>query len=233
MEMSQIEVLLGRTRVARDPTRSLLASIHRGDAFTKAFSAVLMILVWVLGLTNAIAWIGSWDHVYYEFERWELVLAFVDQFFLLGLLCVGLRVTYLRAGHLRRIPPGYFVSLRAVALILRWLGECVLIVTIGVLGHALLRVPESGWLSLIFGGTTAGGDLKAGLKAWSLLTNSWFQILGFVAFTLFYSLANTIDAFLSIERNTRASKHSSAESNEVAGRGREYQTNREGATVSI
>ncbi len=112
MEMIQLESFLGRARVEGHPTRRLLAGIHRGDAFTRVFSLTLKFLAWILGLLIGLAWIASWAQVYREFERWELVLAFVDQFFLFGLLCVVLHVTHLRAGHLRRIPPGWLHEAR-------------------------------------------------------------------------------------------------------------------------
>ncbi len=236
MEMSQLEVFLGRARVRGYPTRRLLAGIHRGDAFTKVFSLTLKFLAWILGLLIGLTWIGSWVQVYRELERWELILAFVDQFFLLGLLCVVFHVTYLRAGHLRRIPPGYFVSLQATALILRWFGECVLILAIGVLGHALLGVPEPGWMSSLFGGygsPVSEGDLKAGIRAWSVVSGIWTQMIGFLVFTGCYALASVIEIFLAIERNTRKEQRSAVAEGGVTGRGHEARAPRENSMVSI
>lgn len=229
MEMSRINFLLDRARAGGHPTRSLLASIHRGDAFTFVFSKALTFLVWILGLAVGLLWLLSWRQVYYEYERWELMLAFVDQFLLLGILYVVLHITYLRASHLRQIPPGHYVSLQAVALILRWLGECILIMSLGALVHAILGVPTPGWLATVFGGPATEGDLKAGIKAFSLFTNGWLQIFSFLVFTIFYALASGIEAVIAIERNTRAQDQPSAVSGEVSSRGREVRSNRDNA----
>jgi hypothetical protein len=212
----------------------MLASIHRGDAFTTAFSFILAAFAGIFGVLSVLAWLFSWGHVYYEFERWQLVVAFADQFFLLGLILVVLHVTYLRASHLRSIPPGDFVILRATTLILRWLGECVLILTLGALVHALLRVPESGWLSSLLGpGSAAEGDFMTGVKLLKVLSTGWLQLVGFFIFMCLYALAGALETVLAIERNTRRQEPTGLASGEVASRGRELGTGRESAPMSF
>ena len=230
MEMRKLEEFLGGARVENLSIRRFLAAVHRGDAFTNVFSRALTFLAWSGGVLFGFVWLASWGRVYYAFERWELVLAFVDQFFLLGIVLVVLHVTYLRARHLRHIPAGNFVPLQATALILRWLGECVLILDLGAFGHALLGVPDPSWMSSLVGFEE---DLKLGIKASSTFFAAGWLFLSFFVFTFFYALAGVIDVFLSIERNTRSQERPTTMAGEVEGRGREVLTRRDHATGSI
>lgn len=222
MDRSQLEAYLRRARVNRIPTRRFLSTLHRGEAFTRVFSIALVGLVGTLGVVLGIGWLVSWGSVYREFERWQLVLAFVDQFFLLAMLVLLLHVTFLRAGHLRQVPAGPFVSLQASALILRWLGESALILAMAMLGHALLNVPDISWLS----------SAQELVKAGSVLVSGWNQVLGFVTFTVFYAMASAIDVFLAIERNSRQGQRGGASSGEVSGHGHEVRVSH-GSTASM
>lgn len=235
MKMSQLEIYLGRPQLVGHPTPAILASIHRGDAFTRVFSLTLIALIWVSGPMTLLAWFGSWAYIYDELERWGLVLAFVDQFFLLTASYFLLQITYLRAGHLRQIPQGQFVILQAAALILRWLGECILISTLATLGHSLLAAQGSDWISSIlsgFGPTVAQGDVTVATKFLSIATSGWLQIIGFSSFALLYTLASRIELLITIEWNTRDKKVSLSKDGNLSGHGREVQPNRDNASTS-
>jgi tetratricopeptide (TPR) repeat protein len=208
--------------------RWLLASVHRGDVFTKVFPAVLILAVWISALIYAFTWLVSWIDVYTELERWDLVLAFLDQLFLLGIVYVLLRITLLRADHLKAIPAGDYVPLRATALFLRWQGEISLILALRAGGHALLQPSEPIWLQGTFEGlgqTSMAGTLAPLVKGGSLTFGGGYQFLGFLLFAILYGLATAIDAYLAIETNTRRSWSEAEKSHgEVAGRGFELRS---------
>ncbi len=202
MQMQNLDALIERSNVKSLSIRRLLASIHRGDPLTIVSSKVLKTLVWISLPIMILAWLITWLWIYYELERWTLVLAFVDQFFRLGINLVILRITYIRASHLAQLPPGPFVSLRAVGLLLRWLGECILILSIGSLLQALLGSPL-GLLASSPETSFALDFLKPGFKLFSLAVATWMQLVGFLTFAGLYAAAGSIDLFIEIEKNTR------------------------------
>ena len=222
MDRSQIHAYLRKTYFEGWLTRRLLASLHRGEAFTRVFSFVLLIIVGVQALFIGSAWLINWARIYHDYERFELVLAFVDQFFMLGMLAVLLHVTYLRALHLRDLPRGQFVTLQAAALLLRGFGECVLIWTAAMLGHSILNVADPNWLV----------SLRSYVKAGSVLVSGWSLVIGFLLFTVSYTAASAIDVFLAIERNSRRGGRAGGGDLESVGHGVEvHAPNR--STVSV
>lgn len=194
-----------RARPESHPTRRFLARIHRGDAFTLLFALALKVLVWIVAPIFTLVWLVRWSVVYYEFERWELVLAFFDQLVVLGLCYALCHLTLLRAEHLRKLPPDELVTLRGTTLIVRWVGEFALILALGLLALAVIGVPSVGWMTLlgVGPGTEIGGDLKLASKLVSLVATGIFQAAAFALFILCYALAGAIEVVLAIEKNTR------------------------------
>lgn len=202
-----------KTQIHRLSVRRLLARIHRGDILTDTLSKTLKIIVLIGSIFFGLVWLVLWFSIYIELERWNLVLAFVDQFSRLVFIATVLYITYIRSKHLERIPPGPFVPLRAISLIARWAGECVLILAIASLFSTLLGNP----LTLIDSAPPGTGSdlfLEVMAGAFKILGLGFaliFQLMGFLLFIGLYTVAGLIELSIQIEKNTRRSGLSSTQ----------------------
>jgi hypothetical protein len=190
--------------------RDLLAFIHSGDLLRKTIPKFLKIGAVIGFAFYTLFWIASWPGIYEQFERWGLVKAFFAQLIVLGTVFVVARITFLRAQHLATLPPDDFVNLRAVSVLSRWLGEIVLVYTLGS-GLAGLLQPLGAMLTGLISALlpSAGSSASGGGSALLLMSVPLFLLFTSIAATLFlilYTVANTIDLGLAIEFNTRAER---------------------------
>ncbi len=194
------------------PARRLLAYLHSGDVLRQSLPWVLRIGAAVWLVIQVLLWIALWPAIYHEFERWGLVKAFFAQIITLLAVFLVARITMLRAGHLRALPPDDFVSLRALAVICRWLGEISLVYVL-LTGLSSLLQPVSALLNPILGAVSpeAASGVSSG-SAKALLVSAplslFFSSIVAVAFLVLYSIATAIDVGLAIEFNTRAERMS-------------------------
>jgi hypothetical protein len=194
-------------------SRDLLAFIHSGDVLRKALPWLLRIVAgwWLVSYT--LLWFLNWPDVYGEFERWGLVQAFFAMLVSLATAFLVIRITILRAGHLAALPADDFVSLRAMAVLARWVGDTLLVwvwgsslssllMPVGPLTHSLLSA-----ISPRAAAAVSGGAAKALLVSVPV-SLFWIAVVG-AAFLVVYTLANAIDLALAIEFNTRAERAAS------------------------
>jgi len=189
-------------------SRSLLAYLHSGDMLRHSLPKFLRLLA-VLGLfIFVLQWILTWPGIYQEFERWGLVKAFFAQVIALASVFLCFKLTLLRAGHLEALPSHDFLTLRAAAVLCRWVGECQLVYFVGVMLRGLLQ-PVGPTLVSMLGAISpkAAGTVSSGTPA--LLFLSGPLSLATIAaagltFILFYALATAIEVALAIEFNTRS-----------------------------
>jgi hypothetical protein len=191
-------------------SRDLLAFIHSGDVLRDTIPKFLKIGAVIGFAVYSLFWLAFWPGVYEEFERWGLVKAFFAQLIVLGSVFLVVRITFLRAQHLATLPADDFVSLRAVAVLSRWLGEIVLVYVLGT-GVAALLQPLGAMLTGLISALlpSAGSSASGGSSALLLMSVPLFLIFTSIAAALFlilYTVANTIDLGLAIEFNTRAER---------------------------
>jgi len=209
--MTLIERLdLSTLKVPTSTSRDLLAYFHSGDVLRQV-TPWLMRLASVTWLVfYVLIWIVSWPGVYREFERWGLVKAFVAQLIALATAFLVTRITILRAQQLAVLPADDFVTLRAMALLLRWLAETALVFALGTGLSTLLQPAGAGSSAFVSSlSPSLGAQLSTG--ATGLLLASAPMSLALVTlvtglFLVLYTLANAIDLGLAIEWNTRAER---------------------------
>lgn len=204
------QLTLDAVRWPTSTSRDLLAFIHSGDLLRKTIPQFLRIGAVIGFAVYSLFWLASWPGVYEEFERWGLVKAFFAQLIVLGTVFLVVRITFLRAQHLATSPADDFVSLRAVAVLSRWLGEIVLVYVLGTGVGALLQPLGAMFTRLISALLpSAGAGASGGSSALLLMSVPLFLLFTSIAATLFlilYTVANTIDLGLAIEFNTRAER---------------------------
>ncbi|HWN44854.1 MAG TPA: hypothetical protein VNW71_21705 [Thermoanaerobaculia bacterium] len=186
--------------------REALAHVHSGDVLTRSLPSFLRIGAVLWFLAYSAAWLGLWQVVYREYERWELLQAFFAQVIAILTAYVVVRVTLLRARHVNVLPGDDFIFLRALALLCRWLGEVALILAVGLSLSAALTPVSLSLLYLSSTGATPTTFLGFGL----LLVSVFALIAAFFVFLLMYTVATTIDLMLAIEFNTRAERVANA-----------------------
>lgn len=180
----------------------VLAQVHSGDVLTRSVPSVLKIGSVLWFIVYSLVWLGLWSVVYRDHERWGLIQAFFAQMIALFAGFVVVKVTMLRAKHIRALPGDDFIFLRVLAVLCRWIGEIALILVIGTILSASLT-PVS--LSLLFLSASGGAPttfLGFGIFAFAVLT----LIASVFLFFLMYAVATTIDLMLAIEFNTRAER---------------------------
>lgn len=201
---------LDAVRWPTSTSRDLLAFIHSGDVLRKTIPKFLKFGAFIGFAFYTLFWIASWSGVYEEFERWGLVKAFFAQLIVLGTVFLVVRITVLRAQHLATLPADDFVSLRAVAVLSRWLGEIVLVYVLGCGLAGLLQPVGASLTGLISALWPSGGNsVSGGSSGLLLMSVPLFLLLTSISATLFlilYTVANTIDLVLAIEFNTRAER---------------------------
>lgn len=202
-----LESLLRRWRRAAPTPRSFLVSLHRGELITMVFSSLLFCLASFFAFGAAFVWLFRWIFLFYELERWSLVLSFFDQAFLALAGYYLFRISVLRALHVRAVPGGRFAAMQAAGYLLRWIGEFLFLLSLTYFGHTLLAIPATGIGSVIPGleGTVAGIQ-----KLLALPFAGLFFIAGFLFLPVFYVAAGIIDTFLHIEQNTREKREETA-----------------------
>jgi hypothetical protein len=201
---------LDAVRWPTSTSRDLLASIHSGDVLRETIPKFLKIGAVIGFAVYSLFWLASWPGIYEELERWGLVKAFFAQLIVLGTVFLVVRITFLRAQHLATLPADDFVSLRAVAVLSRWLGEIVLVYVLGTGVGALLQPLGAMLTGLISAlSPSAGAGASGGSSALLLMSVPLFLLSTSIAATFFlilYTVANTIDLGLAIEFNTRAER---------------------------
>jgi hypothetical protein len=186
--------------------KRVLASVHGGEAFRHALPQVMRAgaIAWLF--VGILGWLFAWAAVYEEFERWGLVRTFVAQMLWLLVIYVLAKITMLRAGHLRLIPADDFVSLRAAAVLCRWLAEVLLVQAVGT-ALVLLIHRDHPLLSAIMSSLAPSADIQGGEVGLSTLLVSGFMVFWFLfsigSFFFLYAAATAIDVYLAIEFNTR------------------------------
>lgn len=190
--------------------RHCLAYFHSGQLHRRWLPKVLRIGATVWLFLYVMGWLAAWPALYWEFERWGLVKAFVALFVALGTALLIVRFTFLRAGHVEELPQDDLVSLRALAVILRWAGEVPLIYALGM-GVSSNLMPIGPLLNEALGklspnGAAAVSSGSSALFLFSAPLSLMFVGLAVVAFLVLYSLAASIDVLLAIEFNTRAER---------------------------
>ena len=201
---------LHRVNFPTAPSRHLLAYLHSGDVLRQALPWVLRTGIMVWFVLNVLAWLSVWPSIYREFERWGLVKAFFAQLILLATAFLVTRITMLRGEQLRSLPPDDFVSLRAVAVLSRWMGDIALLYCIGE-GLGYLLQPVGPLMTGVLNGAlpSVGEQVRTG-SANVLLVSSpltmFFVDLSAIFFLAAYALATAIDVYLAIEFNTRATR---------------------------
>lgn len=201
---------LDALRLPTSTSRDLLAFIHSGDVLRKTLPRLLRIgvILWLFSYT--LLWLAVWPGIYEQFERWGLVKAFFAQLIVLGTAFLVARITFLRAQHLAVLPADDFVSLRAMAVLSRWLGEIVLVYLLGG-GLSSLLQPVGAAMNAFLGTVSPSMASAVSSGAPSLLFASaplallWI-VPAVVFFLVLYTVANTIDLGLTIEFNTRAER---------------------------
>ncbi|HEX6862810.1 MAG TPA: hypothetical protein VF414_08345 [Thermoanaerobaculia bacterium] len=186
--------------------RETLAHVHSGDVLTRSLPSFLRIGIVLWFLAYSAAWLGLWQAVYREYERWGLLQAFFAQVIAILTAYVVVRVTVLRARHINILPGDDFIFLRVLAILCRWIGEVALILVVGLSLSAALT-PVS--LSLLF--LSPAGAVPTTLFGFGLFALAVLALIAaFFAFLLMYTVATTIDLMLAIEFNTRAERVASA-----------------------
>jgi hypothetical protein len=155
-------------------------------------------------------WLITWPSIYEQFERWGLVKAFFAQLIDLATVLLIARISILRAGHLQVLPPDDFVNLRAVSVILRWLGEIALVDIVGT-GLSFLLRPVGGFLGSIVSALSPkmAQEISSGASSLVVIMGPLYiasAAATVTLFLLFYALANAIDLMLAVEFNTRAER---------------------------
>lgn len=201
---------LDKVRWPPAPARRLLAYLHSGDVLRQSLPWTLRIgsIVWLIVVVYL--WLAGWPFIYQEFERWGLVKAFFAQMILLATSFLVVRITLLRADHLQALPPDDFVSLRALAVVCRWLAEIALVYVLGFALSSLLQ-PIAGWLAPVVAASSPalGQQVSSGSSALSLGFSPFslaFVAIAAAFFLSLYSFATAIDVYLAIEFNTRAER---------------------------
>jgi hypothetical protein len=209
-KLRPIKKSLDELNLPSSPARGLLAYLHSGEVLRHALPSLLRIggIVWLF--LFVLIWFAVWPANYEEFERWGLVKSFFAQMITLVTAFLVLRITMLRAGHIRTLPLDDFVSLRALAALFRWVGEIALVYTVGR-GLSSLLQPVSAPMNSILGSLSpsAGGAVSSGTTSLLLFSAPFSLFFVSVAASLFlglYSAATAIDVYLAIEFNTRAER---------------------------
>ncbi len=201
---------LDRVKFPAAPSRRLLAYLHSGDVLRQALPWIMRVWAIVSFVLFAAAWLSAWPGIYREFERWGLVKAFLAQLIMFAAIFLVIRITMLRAEHLRVLPPDDFVNLRALAIVCRWAGEVTLVYCVGDGLSSLLEPVGPLLTSAVNAFAPAAGQRVSSGSASVLLVSSPFTMLYvWFAAALFlgtYALATAIDVYLAIEFNTRASR---------------------------
>jgi len=189
------------------PVERFLAYLHGGRIFTETLPYLARAALVLEGLGLAALWLGSWDTIFRDYERWRLVGAALVHCAFLALAYVFGRVAWLRIGHLRRLPQGESVALRSLPILLRSAAELGLVFSVA-LAVRVFFMPSGSWPQA-FGEGEPGflsnsavdpvGWFRFG--AGSVLWVALCSVLGLV---VFYGLANAIETYLAIELNTRA-----------------------------
>lgn len=201
---------LEKLNLPPSPARDLLAYLHSGDVLRHSLPRFLRIgaVVWLF--LFVLMWTASWPGIYEEFERWGLVKAFFARMISLFAACVVFRITMLRAEHLKILPPGDFVNLRAFAMICRWLGEIVFIYALGSALSSLLHPVGATLVSILKSiSPNTANKLSSGTPLALLLSAPFSILFVLVAAALFlvlYAIATATEVYLAIEFNTRAEK---------------------------
>jgi hypothetical protein len=181
---------------------AVLAKVHSGAVLTRSLPGFLKIGVVLWFILYSLVWLSLWSVVYREYERWGLIQAFFAQMIALLAGFVVVKVTLLRARHLKALPSDDFVFLRIVAVLCRWVGEVALILVIGAFLSALLSPVSLSLLFLSASGAAPTTLVGLGLFMLALLT----LIASVLLFFLMYAVATAIDLMLAIEFNTRAER---------------------------
>ncbi len=191
-------------------SRDLLASLHSGDVLRQTLPRLLRIGIVVWFVVYTLLWVFTWPGIYQEFERWGLMKAFFAQLIALAAAFLVTRITILRAQHLAALPADDFVSLRATAVLSRWLGEIAFVYVLGGALSSLLQPVGpalNSFLSEVSPSTASavsGGTPKLLLVS-APLSLLWVSVVA-ALFLLLYAVANAIDLGLAIEFNTRAER---------------------------
>lgn len=188
--------------------RNLLAYLHSGDVLRQGLPWLMRVATLFWFVLYVFYWVFTWPGIYREFERWGLVKAFFAQLIALAAALLVTRITMLRAQQVAALPADDFVSLRSMALLLRWLGDVVLVYVV-VIGVSYLLQPLGPGLSSLAAGLSPSMGSMVSNGATSLLLVSapvsLFAVeLATVLFLALYTVANAIDLGLAIEFNTRA-----------------------------
>jgi hypothetical protein len=186
--------------------KETLAHVHSGDVLTRSLPSFLRIGIVLWFLAYSAAWLGIWQVVYREYERWGLLQAFFAQVIAILTAYIVVRVTLLRARHLNVLPGDDFIFLRVLAMLCRWLGEVALIMVVGLLLSAALTPVSLSLLFLSPEGAAPTTIFGLGFVLFAVLA----LIAAFFVFLLMYAVATTIDLMLAIEFNTRAERVASA-----------------------
>ena len=190
--------------------RDMLAYLHSGDLLRHSLPRILQTgsVLWLFFFV--VMWLAVWSGIYRDFERWGLVKAHFAQMISLTTAFLVVRITMLRAGHLRVLPPDDFVVLRAQSVLYRWFGEIALVYVVGRGLSALLQplsAPMSSlWSSL---SPSTAGEVSSGTPMLLLLSGPLSLFFVSIAASLFlglYALATAIEVYLAIEFNTRAER---------------------------
>lgn len=201
---------VGKLKWSKPDARNLLAHLHSGDVLRQTLPKLLRIGTAIWLTLVVLVWIAVWPAIYEEFERWGLVKAFFAQMISLATVFLIARLTMLRAGHLEVLPPDDFLTLRAVAVLCRWLGEVVLVYAVGT-GLSTLLQPVGAVLISALNETSPklASDMSSGapkLLLASVPLSLFFVSVTMVLFIVLYSMATAIDVSLAIEFNTRAER---------------------------
>ncbi|MEM1206096.1 MAG: hypothetical protein AAGN66_22895 [Acidobacteriota bacterium] len=212
------EGLVRGVREILPTSRGVLARMHRGEVILLVFSASLTAFAVAVLIAGAITWIAFWGLAFYGLERWALVAAFFNLMIYAVALFLVVRISLLRADHLRKLPWSRFVVLQAAGLILRWFADIGFVIGAAGLVTSLLFMPFPGSAEVLAGsGISVVGTLKM-----SSLPMAALALLGTFAIQIYcYALAAAIDTFLAIEQNTRGSGATpTRDHGELAGAGR-------------
>jgi hypothetical protein len=192
------------------PSGRILAYFHGGRIFTDTLPLLARTGLASLGLLYALWWVGYWGVVYRDYERWSLVGATVVQVVFLGLVYLFGRIAWLRIDHLHQLPTGGDVALRSLPILLRLAAELGFVFAVGLTLRvfAMPGVPppraviaaDGTWAT--FGQFLPNPLAMMAIGTWLALAVAAYAIL---AILFFYGLANAIEVYLQIEKNTRNS----------------------------
>jgi len=191
------------------PAGRILAYLHGGRIFTDTLPVMAGASLIGLGFFFALWWIGYWAVLYRDYERWSLVGATLVQLAFLALVYLFGRIAWLRIEHLRSLRPGEDVALRSLPILLRMAAELFFLFavtaalrTFGMPAASqppVLEATGSAWAAL-------GQSVPNPLSIMAIGTGMalWIGFLALFAVLFLYCLANVIETYLAIEKNTRS-----------------------------